>query len=122
MSVVLLGPQRHNPTIGRVLADKGWGGPYALITAGWQEREPEDAELRAAIGGESVNLELNAHYNALMAEDPELGVQTRHRQTRLRELQEVYRVRLASGMQAARRLLARDGEPWLMDRRGDEAA
>ena len=31
-------------------------GPVATITAGWQEREPDDAELDALLDGRSVNL------------------------------------------------------------------
>jgi len=112
-AVVLLGPQRHHPILGTVLADRGLDGPFALITAGWQEREPEDEELREAIGGApAVNLELYRRFEALIADDPELGEALRKRQERLRELQEVYRLRLHHAMAAARELF---------DKRGDDA-
>ena len=50
--IVLLGPQRR-PTLEGVARSLGLGlaGPVATITAGWQEREPDDAELAALLGG-----------------------------------------------------------------------
>ena len=43
---VLLGPQRHEPTVRAALERLGLGaGPVAAITAGWEEREAEDLEL-----------------------------------------------------------------------------
>ena len=51
MRIVLLGPQRR-PTLEGVarslaLAGPGVSGPVATVTAGWQEREPDDGELSA---------------------------------------------------------------------------
>ena len=37
--VVLLGPQRRRPTLSSDLALLGAEGPYAVVTAGWEERE-----------------------------------------------------------------------------------
>ena len=52
MRIVLLGPQRR-PTLEGVARSlfpgPGAGGPVATITAGWQEREPDDAELVALL-------------------------------------------------------------------------
>ena len=58
MRVVLLGPQRR-PTLDSVVRSLGSGGPWATVTAGWQEREPDDGELASLLGGAgSVNLGL----------------------------------------------------------------
>ena len=58
MSVILLGPQRR-PTLDAVLRSLGPPpGTFATVTAGWQEREPDDQELAALLGGRSVNLGL----------------------------------------------------------------
>ena len=109
-AVVLLGPQRHHPIIGSVLEDRGLTGPFALITAGWQEREPEDEELREAIGGlPAVNLEIYRRFEAVVAEDSELATALHKRQEQLRELQEIYRLRLGHLMAAARSLFEHGG-------------
>ena len=62
MKVILLGPQRR-PTVDVVARSLGLGregldGPVATVTAGWQEREPDDGELTALLGGRAVNLSL----------------------------------------------------------------
>ncbi len=55
-AVVLLGPQQPQPDVGAALSDLGVKGQVALITAGWQEREREDATLIATLGVKAVNL------------------------------------------------------------------
>ena len=49
-AVTVLGPQRR-PTVDRVLESLDVSGPIALVTAGWRERESDDAELIALTGG-----------------------------------------------------------------------
>lgn len=98
-TAVLLGAQRFDPTLGSAVALHGVHGRFAMITAGWQEREAEDEELAAhlapAHGGKgAVNLNLHARGNALFAKDKELAKAHRERQVLLRHLQEVYRIRL----------------------------
>jgi len=48
--VVLLGPQRR-PTLDGVVRSLGLTGSFAVVTAGWQEREPDDGELVSLLGG-----------------------------------------------------------------------
>ena len=43
-AVTLLGPQRR-PTLDHVLQPTGPDALVATVTAGWQERERDDAEL-----------------------------------------------------------------------------
>ena len=45
--VTLLGPQRR-PSVEHVVGDLDQERPVATVTAGWQEREGEDAELSDA--------------------------------------------------------------------------
>jgi hypothetical protein len=42
-NVVLLGPQRFEPTLASVVRSLGIQEDLATVTAGWQEREDEDA-------------------------------------------------------------------------------
>lgn len=101
--ITILGPQRLQPTIAAHAAAAGLPPlPVALITAGWQEREGEDEELRAELPPNAVNLRLYARWEQVLEADPEYFSLHRARQDRLRRLQQLYRVRLASAMASAR--------------------
>lgn len=104
-----------------MVAELGLHGPFALVTAGWKEREGEVAELEGAIGGNAFNLELNRCYERVLDKDPELGRALRRRQDRLRELQELYRLQLANAMASARKLMATDRAPEIIDAARDHA-
>jgi hypothetical protein len=112
---VLLGPQRLAPIVDQVVSDLGLLGPVALITAGWQEREPEDDELKAALGVPSVNLGLYGRWEDVQARDPAFFDAHRKRQDRLRRLQELYRERLGHLVDAVDEMMAAPGEPDLVD-------
>ena len=53
-ALIIAGAQRFEPTVGPALAALGIEGPIAAVTAGWQERESEDDELRAHFGGRAT--------------------------------------------------------------------
>ena len=56
-AVVLLGAQRFDPTLAAAMSRQYVTGRVALITAGWQERESEDEDLREHLAPrETVNL------------------------------------------------------------------
>ena len=50
----------------RWCARSGLTGPFATVTAGWEEREPDDGELDQLLGGRSVNLRLYARWNEVL--------------------------------------------------------
>lgn len=109
--IQLLGPQRHAPTVGPLLAQLGISGPVALITAGWQEREGQTGELDAHLGRHGVEevrpLALFERAEQCFREDPSLLEALQRRQDRLRAQQLLYRQRLDSAVRVLRRLRAR---------------
>ena len=106
-TLLVLGPQRFQPTLRPVLDSIGVRGPVAVVTAGWQERELEDGELREHLDCEVTNLELYARYEEAVGQDGELAAALRERQEQLQELQALYRVQLDHALAAARELLER---------------
>lgn len=106
-----MGPQRLAPMVTQALDLLQVHGPVALITAGWQEREPEDDELKQALGPRpGMNLMLHQRGDTILAEDRELFDSHRAKQDRLRQLQELYRRRLTHVMTAARLMQSFDGD------------
>ena len=101
---MLLGPQRLAPFVDKAAEMLQIDGKIAAITAGWQEREAEDQDLCAALGNRSVNLMLHARGEAVFRDDPDFFAAHRAKQDRLRHLQELYRLRLASALKGARRV------------------
>lgn len=100
--VVLLGAQRFEPTLGARVEALGIRGKLAIITAGWQERETDDADLIAHLDGRTVRLELHARGEQVFRDDPELATGHRARQDTLRAMQDFYRLRLQRALEAER--------------------
>ncbi len=86
----------------------------AAVTAGWEEREPEDMELGEHLGGRVVNLRIFQRGDDVYQRDPELHEAMRLRHDTLRKLQEIYRLRLAHALEAAREVLAMEEDEELM--------
>ena len=92
--ITVLGPQRR-PTVAPV------GPGAATVTAGWREREADDAELDALLGGTTVNLRLHARWLDVLDADPELaGAELNHRAV-LEELQDLYALQVRHADRAA---------------------
>ena len=101
MRVILLGPQRR-PTVDAVARYHALGvsGPVAVVTAGWQEREPDDAELRRLVGGRAVNLGLYRRWLDVQGRDPGYFAAERRLAETLAELQDLYLLRLDYALRA----------------------
>ena len=99
MRAILLGPQRR-PTLDAVVRSLGLAGPFATVTAGWQEREPDDGELSTALGGRVVKLGLYRRWLDVQEQDPEYATAERALQGMLAELQDLYLLRLDYALQA----------------------
>jgi hypothetical protein len=100
--VVLLGPQRREPTLPRVVRELGLSPPYAVVTAGWHEREGETAEMGHDLGGPVNELWLYRRAHEVFEKDPNLRLEHRRRQDMMRRIQEIYRARLGYAQAAAR--------------------
>lgn len=119
--VVLLGPQRFQPTLRDVVDSLGIEGRIAAVTAGWQERESEDAELSDHLGGRIVNLRLHARGEEVFEAEPALFARLRRRQERLKKLQALYRLRLDPQLEAVRKLQERNGDGELLAAEREDA-
>ena len=113
--ITLLGPQRNAITVTQELEKLGLPGQIAAITAGWQEREAEDDELQEAIGHRAVNLLLHHRAERMFHEDQELFRAHRSRQDLLRQMQDLYKLRLYAYLDAAQHLFHHSGPPELLD-------
>lgn len=100
MTIVLLGPQR-SPTVDAALQSLDLvDGDIATITAGWQEREPDDDELDDLLDGRSVNLGLHARWLDVLDRDPDFAAADRRLRVLLDDVAQLYRIRLDHAMGA----------------------
>jgi hypothetical protein len=109
--VILLGPQRR-PTVdavARSLGLPGSGNQVATITAGWQEREPDDQELSTLLGARAVNLSLYRRWVDVQDRDPQYAAAERELAGTLAELQDLYLLRLDYALQAVYAVQRRSG-------------
>ncbi len=113
--VILLGPQRHQPGVGKAVADLGIVGPLAVVTAGWEERELEDDELirelerphHAGGSNRTINLSLFPRADEVFNHHPRLRELMAEREIRRKMLRDLYHMRLAPQLEACRNLLSR---------------
>jgi Peptidase family S51 len=105
--IILLGPQRR-PTLEGVARSLGLSGPVATITAGWQEREPDDAELSRVLGGRDVNLRLYQRWLDVRDRVPEYAAGAGRLDGVLAELQDLYLTRLDYALRAVYALQHRE--------------
>jgi hypothetical protein len=80
----------------------------ATINAGWQEREPDDAELSRQLGGRDANLELYRRWLDVQDRDPEYAAAERLLAEVLAELQDTYLLRLDHALRAVHALQRRE--------------
>lgn len=110
-SVTLLGPQRR-PTVDQVIGSLDTEAPIVTVTAGWQDRERDDAELDRLLGGRTVNLALHERWQDVLERDREYAMAEREHLSVIDELQELYLVQLDHALRAAYAVAQRhDGHP-----------
>lgn len=117
-SVVLLGSQADGWRVGAALRELGVRRRVALVAAGYQEFESDDAPLVAdleAHGLECVNLRLHERSEEVFRIDGELAEASSARQERLRQLQGFYRTRLDYVGSCARAISTRHVDPEILE-------
>lgn len=98
--ITLLGPAPTSQ-LQRGLGDLDREAVVATVTAGWQDREGDDAELSDVIGIRTINLALHARWLTVHEEDREYGYAEREHEAALAELRELYLVQLDHALSAA---------------------
>jgi hypothetical protein len=112
--VTLLGPLGDGVDLAKEVEALGVDGPVALITAGWEEGERNDADIDRRLGGGSRNLGLYGRRLDVLGGDEEYAAAERLLRTQLDELRQVYLTRLShalEGVEAIRRRFAEVGTP-----------
>lgn len=111
---ILLGPQSPVSNLRRAIDAIGAEGPTLVISAGWRDSEGELDELRAELGRPLEDLMIYRRAEEIFAREPALQALQRERQDKLQELQELYRIRLAPTITAARKLMRAEAQPELL--------
>ena len=96
-------------------------GRFAVITAGWQEREQEDDEIARHLGGRTVNLDLFQRGEEVLTADTELARAIEEITSRRHRTHEIYRLRLNHLMAVVWELLSLDNFGKLAKRELDDA-
>jgi hypothetical protein len=96
--VTLLGPLGDGVDLAAEVAAFGVDGPVALITAGWEEGERNDADIDRRLGGGSRNLGLYGRRLDVLTSDAEYADAERLLRTQLDELREQYQRRLRAAL------------------------
>jgi hypothetical protein len=113
--VTLLGPQRR-PSVQQVARHLERHTSYAVVTAGWQEREADDPELRQLLGGTVVNLSLHGRWLRVLEQDPEYAVAERAHEAVLAELRQLYLIQLDHALKATYAIAQKqEGRPRLRE-------
>jgi hypothetical protein len=106
--VTLLGPP-NGVDLAAEVAAFGVDGPVALVTAGWEEGERNDADIDRRLGGGSRNLNLYGRRLDVLESDPTYADAQRLLRTQLDELRDIYLLRLGhalAGVEVVRRRFA----------------
>jgi hypothetical protein len=115
MTTILLGPQRFVTTVGPAVRALGVDGPVAVINAGWEERESDDAELNGLLGGHAVNLRLHHRMFDVVDKDERFRAAALAFRDRHDELRAFYGIRVQAAMDAVEAVLHRTSTQGLRD-------
>jgi peptidase E len=111
---ILLGPQSPRPNLRQAVDAIGADGKVVVISAGWRDSEGELEELQDELGRPLEDLMIYHQAEDIFAREPDLRALHRERQDKLKELQELYRIRLGPTITAARKLMRETAHPELL--------
>ena len=111
---ILLGPQSPRSNLRQAVDAIAPDGPVVIISAGWRDSEGDIEELREELGRPLEDLMIYHRAEEIFAREPGLQALQRERQDQLKELQELYRIRLGPTITAARRLMRTSAQPELL--------
>jgi peptidase E len=120
MRVTLLGPQHPTPNLGDAL--DGVEGPVALINAGWRHGEDDLSDFGGFVDREIIHVPLYSWFRQHNAENVDFATTYEARQQRIRQLKDLYRVRMNAAMQAVHDLQRRVDGPLPADLVAQELA
>lgn len=103
----LLGPQRPEPNLRRVLDAHDVSGPLAVITAGWRHDESEVGALKGHSRRAVAHLPLYRWFEQVQASLPDIAKSYAERQRRIKAYKDLYRLRMNTSFDAVRQLLER---------------
>ncbi|MEZ6013472.1 MAG: hypothetical protein R3F49_00025, partial [Planctomycetota bacterium] len=103
--LALLGPQVHVRTVPEIVREFGLAdAPVATITAGWEERERDDADLDQDLGGRTRNLGLFPRAEDVFRRDKDLRAAMYRRYDGMNQQAALYRAQLAPLMSTLRQV------------------
>ena len=100
MRTTLLGPQRFRTTVGAVVASVAPDGPVATVTAGWEDREGETAELDEQLGGRARHLGLYRRLGEVLEADEHFAAAALAHRDAMDEAAGLYSVRLQRALES----------------------
>lgn len=115
MTTVLLGPQRFRMTAGTVARGIAPEGTVATVTAGWRDREKDDAELDQVLAGRSRNLHLFTRLGHVVRHDRTFATAASAYNRAVDEASELYTLRLQHALDAVYAISRRSVRDDLVD-------
>ncbi|MGA8048215.1 MAG: Type 1 glutamine amidotransferase-like domain-containing protein [Dermatophilaceae bacterium] len=115
MTTVLLGPQRFRMTAGTVARGIAPEGTVATVTAGWRDREKDDAELDQVLSGRSRNLHLFTRLGHVVRHDRTFASAASAYNRAVDEASELYTLRLQHALDAVYAISRRSVRDDLVD-------
>ena len=103
-SLVILGPQRSEPTLPVVLEALHVQGPLVAITAGWRHDEADLDALQGAVGP-VTSLPLYRWFDEVPAHAPNIAATYHERQKRIQRFKDLYRLRMHGALNTVRDLV-----------------
>ncbi|MCA1782586.1 MAG: hypothetical protein ABR500_11820 [Dermatophilaceae bacterium] len=115
MKTVLLGPQRFRMTAGAVADEVAPEGPVVTVTAGWRDREKDDAELDDVFGGRSRNLHLFTRLGRVIRHDRGFAAAASAYNRAVDEASSLYVLRLRDALETVYATMRRTAREDLVD-------